>query len=338
MKREPTAGLLSVCILILAAITFLGCKKDIVPVLRTLQVVNITDSSAESGGKITEKGSHDVIARGVVWGFETGPTIEHHQGKTSDGMGTGTYTSNLVNLQPNTRYYVRSYAVNAAGTAYGSQRSFVTSTPPVYPSGFVHCDPSDITAIVEVTNPVTGRTWMDRNLGASRVATSSTDSLAYGDLYQWGRFADGHQCRTSATTTILSSSDQPGHGNFIIVNDGPYDWRSPQNNILWQGVEGINNPCPSGYRLPTITEWHAERQSWISDDPEGAFASPLKLTMAGFRNRVDGALISAGLSGSYRSSSAHQAYSPSLAFDSNIVLNGAFDRASGQSVRCIKDE
>ncbi|MFZ1451482.1 MAG: hypothetical protein WAT20_02205, partial [Ferruginibacter sp.] len=52
----------------------------------------------------------------------------------------------------------------------------------------------------DVFNPITGKIWMDRNLGASRVATSSTDDLAYGDLYQWGRLTDGHQNRTSGTT------------------------------------------------------------------------------------------------------------------------------------------
>ena len=56
---------------------------------------------------------------------------------------------------------------------------------------------------------------MDRNLGATQAATSSTDVDAYGDLYQWGRFSDGHQCRTSATTATLSSIDQPAHGDFI---------------------------------------------------------------------------------------------------------------------------
>ena len=57
---------------------------------------------------------------------------------------------------------------------------------------------------------------MDRNLGASQVATSSDDAASYGDLYQWGRGTDGHQIRTSATTTTLSSADVPGHGNFIL--------------------------------------------------------------------------------------------------------------------------
>lgn len=95
---------------------------------------------------------------------------------------------------------------------------------------------------------------MDRNLGATQVATSITDAASYGDLYQWGRGADGHQIRTSATTTSLSSADAPGNGNFIKAGP-PYDWRNPQKDILWQGVNGVNNPCPSGHQLPTDTEW-----------------------------------------------------------------------------------
>lgn len=66
--------------------------------------------------------------------------------------------------------------------------------PDPYPSGYVHCNPSNPTAIVDVSNPFTGDTWMDRNLGANRAATSFNDSESYGHLFQWGRFADGHQC------------------------------------------------------------------------------------------------------------------------------------------------
>ncbi len=115
-------------------------------------------------------------------------------------------------------------------------------------------------------------------------------SDAYGDLYQWGRFSDGHQCRTSATNPTLSSTDQPAHGDFITVNSGNYDWRSPQNDNLWQGVNGINNPCPSGYRLPTEAELDAEHLSWSSDNSAGAIASALKLPMAGSRDFSHGSL------------------------------------------------
>ncbi len=99
--------------------------------------------------------------------------------------------------------------------------------------------PSNVPTVVSKT----GRVWMDRNLGANKVATSMTDTEAYGDLYQWGRLTDGHEKRNSGTTTTLSNSDTPGHGDFITNNSespySPFDWRSPQNNNLWQGVSGI---------------------------------------------------------------------------------------------------
>ena len=108
------------------------------------------------------------------------------------------------------------------------------------------------TAVVDVVS-ATGKTWMDRNLGASQVATSSTDAASYGTLYQWGRLSDGHQCRNSGITATLSSTDVPGNANFITADSGNYDWLSPQNNNLWQGVSGTNNSCPAGYRWPAAT-------------------------------------------------------------------------------------
>lgn len=192
------------------------------------------------------------------------------------------------------------------------------------------------TAVVDVTNPVTGQTWMDRNLGASRVAASSTDSEAYGDLYQWGRAADGHQKRDSDTTSTLSRSDQPGHGNFILAHNEPNDWRSTQNDNLWQGINGVNNPCPSGYRLPTESEWDSERQSWARNDAIGALASPLKLPLTGVR-RSTGSLFNVGSGGYYWSSTVTGSSTRYLLFSSNGAGMLTGSRVSGGSVRCIKD-
>ncbi len=205
-----------------------------------------------------------------------------------------------------------------------------------YPVGSVFCNGP--TAVVDVTNPATGKVWMDRNLGAAQVATSSTDTNAHGDLYQWGRRSDGHQCRNSSTTITLSSSDQPAQGSFITINSGYFDWRSPNNNNLWQGVNGINNPCPSGYRLPTNTELDAERLSWSpNNNSAGAFASPLKLPKAGFRDNSDASLTNVGSFGRYWSSTVSGNYSRVLAFGSSLAFMSDYVRASGFSVRCLKD-
>jgi uncharacterized protein (TIGR02145 family) len=199
-------------------------------------------------------------------------------------------------------------------------------------------------------NPTTEKIWMDRNLGASRVATSRTDALAFGDLYQWGRLADGHQCRNSATdnTTILSSGNVPGHGNFIPSSALPFDWRVPiyddldqqvvpQEANLWQG-DGINNPCPLGYRIPTEAEIQEERLSWSTNNAAGAFASPLKLTTGAKRDYGDGGLGIVFMNGYYWTSTPLDSYGisylriqPSNSFTEEIF------RANGLSVRCIKD-
>jgi uncharacterized protein (TIGR02145 family) len=190
--------------------------------------------------------------------------------------------------------------------------------------------------VVEVISS-TGKTWMDRNLGASQVATSSTDANSYGDLYQWGRGSDGHQCRTSATTATLSSGDQPGHGDYITVSSAPNDWRSPQNDNLWQGVNGVNNPCPSGYRLPAEAELDAERLSWSTNNAAGAFASPLKLPMAGQRSRVNGSISLVGSAGYYWSSMVSGTITGHIFFNSSGASMNTSSQASGRSVRCIKD-
>ena len=206
-----------------------------------------------------------------------------------------------------------------------------------------------IEGTTDVLNISTGKIWMDRNLGASTVADSLTDYNSYGDLYQWGRLSDGHETIvwTSSTTSdgseqnrdtmMLSSMDVPGHDDFILNSGSPFDWRSPQNDNLWQGVNGVNNPCPSGYRLPTEAEWEAERASWISDDADGAIASPLKLPLAGYRSYSNGSLFNVGTYGYYWSSTVSGSVARRLYFDLSNAYMDAFSRARGYTVRCLKD-
>lgn len=174
---------------------------------------------------------------------------------------------------------------------------------------------------------------MDRNLGALRTATKSADPDAYGSLYQWGRLTDGHEYRASGTTSITSPDNVPGHDDFITG----IDWRVPPEDNLWQGVSGINNPCPDGFRLPTRTEWQDEGLSWGSQNAAGAFASPLRLVIAGSRSRFSGEVSNAGIVGWYWSSTLSGISANLLNFDSGGANLFALNRAYGLSVRCIKD-
>jgi hypothetical protein len=252
----------------------------------------------------------------------TGLTATLAAGTFAIGSGNLTYT---ITGTPSS-VGLASFAINIGGKTCVLTRSVIAPS----------------TIIGDVINPKTGKTWMDRNLGASRVATNSTDVESYGDLYQWGRGSDGHQKRTSSTSTILSNTDQPGNGNFILVVNAPVDWRSPQNVNLWQGKNGINNPCPSGYRLPTEAEWDAERLSWSINNYAGAFASPLKLPRAGKRNgEGNGSISEVGTDGNYWSSTVSTGFGGTLSrvLGFNFSVAGIYitPRASGYSVRCIKD-
>jgi uncharacterized protein (TIGR02145 family) len=300
----------------------------------TISVTSITDSSAIIGGTINYNGSLAITSSGVVWDTVSNPTLEINLGVSTN---SGSFLSSITGLSASTTYYVRTYATNNAGLVYGNEVSFITTAvggggSVTYPEGTVHCNGTP-TEVVNVINAITGKTWMDRNLGASQAAISSTDVDAYGDLYQWGRAADGHQCRNFTTTSTLSNTDEPGHGDFIYSTS---DWRSPKNDNLWQGVNGTNNPCPSGYRLPTKAELEAEQESWTSDGPWGAFSSSLKLPIAGYNYYSDGPRWTDPY-GIYWSSTVDGNRSSILVFDGgNAYVSSSF-RADGFSVRCIKD-
>ena len=195
-----------------------------------------------------------------------------------------------------------------------------------------------------VTSPYTGKVWLDRNLGASQVCTSSTDALCYGDLYQWGRNFDGHQDRTSATTTTLATAIAPGHGAFITNSTAPIDWLAAAVDdggsiraANWSASDG-SSVCPVGYRVPTDTELDTERVSWSSNDAAGAFASALKMPMSGYRRRDNGTLTSVGTYGGCWSSVADGSNN---SWSLDFLATGAFmyssNRAHGFGVRCIKD-
>jgi len=103
-----------------------ACKKEIeMPAVTTAEITSITSNSAVGGGDVTSDGNADITARGICYDRNNvSPTIENS--KTTDGNSTGSFTSNISGLLPNTVYHVRAYVTNELGTSYGEAKEFTT--------------------------------------------------------------------------------------------------------------------------------------------------------------------------------------------------------------------
>jgi len=298
-------------------------------------------------GPTGEKGADGAAG---VQGEKGDPGIQGLPGK--DGIGGVTIAGNNITITgtgTNTDPYIINAKEQTLGTTPGEMQywngtSWIIVPPGTHGQMLIFSNGIPTWASTSyVINPTTGKIWMDRNLGAKEVASSSSDVESFGDLYQWGRGKDGHQLRTSNTTTTFSTTDVPGHNKFILADDfygAPTlsDWRISLNNNLWQGLNGVNNPCPSGYRIPTENELVEEYSTWSSQNAAGAFLSPLKLPMANGRN-IKGGILTNGFGG-YWSSTVNAESNNVVRFlyfhNTNVEISN-WNRANGCSIRCIKD-
>jgi uncharacterized protein (TIGR02145 family) len=217
----------------------------VVPTLTTTAVTAITYNSGSSGGNVTYDGGAPVTARGVCWSTSQNPTIANT--KTSDGSGTGVFTSNITGLSAVTTYYVRAYATNSAGTGYGIQQPFTTAATP----------------FITVTSPTSTDHWMELEQKNITWSSNISENVVIS-LYKSG----------SLLSAIVAS---PG-----TANDGSYTWTLPGNLTYGYDykirISSVNNSSIFGESpLFKISESHGS--TGLLADNDGNTYNTVKINM-----------------------------------------------------------
>jgi uncharacterized protein (TIGR02145 family) len=309
----------------------------ILPTVTTNSITAIAQTTATTGGNVTSDGGGTVTARGVCWNTTVTPTTANS--KTVDGAGTGAFTSSMTGLTAGTHYYVRAYATNSAGTAYGEQKQFHAKNQ----TGLFQ-DSRDQTFYYWVK--IGTQTWMSSNLSylpgvSPSSAGSGTSPYYYIYNYQG--------------TDVLMARN-------LIDNKGVlYNW--PAALIA----------CPAGWHLPSDAEWTtfenfmiangynydgtitgnkiakslAVTSSWVTSTNSGAIGNNLTdnntsgfSALPGGYRYISGVFGNVGSDGLWWSSSEaniSNTWGRGLNFDSASLNRYNYIKSQGLSVRCLRD-
>jgi len=212
----------------------------VLPTVITASVSDITDTSAICGGTVTDDGGDSETVYGVCLSTSPDPTIGTRH--TTDGIGTGTFTSDLAGLSSSLTYYVRAYATNRAGTAYGEEMHF---TIPINPDGDTRSCPntptlSDRDGNVYNTVQIGEQCWMRENL--------RTTSYADGTP-----IAQGSSFPTSTGSWYYPMGETSYKSNYGLLYNWPAVVRGETGSEA--NPSGLQGICPDGWHVPSDAEW-----------------------------------------------------------------------------------
>jgi uncharacterized protein (TIGR02145 family) len=293
-------------------------------VLATNQINTVAFSSAISGGEIITDGGAAITERGVVWSTSSSPTIALST-KTIDGSGPDSFSSAMTELNPTTTYYVRAYATNSFGTVYGTEVSFTTLDTPNITNGTQYWQNtnldvatySDGTVIPEVTDPTQWRIlgtggWCYYNNDAATGAT-------YGRLYNWYAVAG---IWNEASKTDASQRKQLAPTGYHVPSDA--EWTTLTDYLGGDGV--------AAGKMKATTLWNSPNQD--ATNSSGFTGLP-----GGYRS-INGTFTNVGANGRWWSSSEYSttlAWYRNLYYDTGSASRNGSNKASGCSVRCLRD-
>ena len=296
------------------------------PSVSTNSVSGITRSSAISGGEVISQGPTAITVRGVCWSTSTGPTVNLAT-KTSDGTGTGTFTSTVNGLLAGTTYYLRAYATNSSGTAYGNEVSFKT-----YNSDAIQDIDGNYYDIVTIGTQV----WIMENLKTTKFSDNTSIPIVT-DYNVWGGLSTPGFCwynNDEAANKYIYGALY----NFYAINTAKL--------------------CPAGWHVPTEVEWTTLEQYLVTNaggklketgithwvDPNSGATNETGFTAlpGGYRYVTGYSFYDIGIQGHFWSSSVYDpvnkfAVNRQLSYDNTELLWNYTYFGSGMSVRCLKD-
>ena len=297
----------------------------ILPTVSTAVISNISDTSATSGGIISDIGSSPITARGVCWSTVPNPTIADN--KTADGVGIGNFISHINGVNWHTTFYVRAYATNAVGTAYGNELQFTTT-------GFPNCGIlTDIDGNKYRTVTIGTQCWMVENLKTTRYRNGTaipnvTDNTAWSNLTT-GAFAYyNNDASNNATYGKLY--------NWYAVNSGllaPTGWHIPSDAEIQALIDYLGgNSVAGGKMKSTSSLWHAPNTGATNSSGFSGLAAGIRGGNGIFNNIGDDCSL-------WTSTEVNSdaAYYRNLGFDNEQAYRNYPLKKQGFSIRCIKD-
>lgn len=316
------------------------------PTVITNPVTNITATTATSGGNIAGDGGAEITARGVVWSTSVSPSLESNDGFTTDGEGTGEFSSEITGLIAQTTYYVRAYGTNSAGTGYGNQVQFT--------SGEFICETSvlyDIDGNTYNTVQIGDQCWMKENLKTTMYRNGESIVYPGSDNTAWQNNTIGAYAWHG---NDMSWKDNYGalYNGYAVTNVNelcPAGWRAPSDQELTQltdfindinvgnilkSCRQINSPLGGDCNTSIHPRWEAHATHYGTD------ALGFSFLPAGSRG-ANGSYNNFGTYGYLWSStevSTTLAWYRDLGNMKSTVYRNNINKANGHSVRCVKND
>lgn len=328
-------------IVVLFSITNSCKKKDVnddndieIPTVTTSSASNITKTTANCGGNVTSQGGAPVTARGVCWSTSENPTVANS--KTSDGTGTGNFTSSIAGMNPSAIYYVRAYATNSGGTGYGN--SVICQTQP----GVIDVD-GNVYDIVTIGSQI----WMAENLKVTHFQNGNPITNIM-DNTEWKNATSSAFCNYN--NDINNASLYGCLYNWYAVSDSrniaPVGWHVPTDDD-WKLLEmylGMTQVQADGVGMRGTTEGGKLKESgtthWNSPNT-GATNSSGFTCLPGVLRYYLGAFNTDLGNNAYLWSSTEQdannAWGRHLYYNFANSDRGYYYKYGGYSVRCVKD-